>query len=70
MYEIKGYYDSSFRGLAESTETNFEDMARSYIWEYANKGYFIEVKTPDGVERHTPDEVLALYNDGELDIEL
>lgn len=60
-YAIRGYYGKNFSGLAESIETWSEEMASDTVWEYANKGYFIEVDSPDGIERFNPDYVLSQY---------
>lgn len=57
VYEVLGYYGKNFSGLAESCFTWSEEIALDKSWEYAARGLYIIVRSPDGEERYTPEEI-------------
>lgn len=70
VYRVTCYYGTNFSGIAETYESNSEEMTRCYVWEKANQGFYIAVDGPDGIERYTPEEIQSLYYEGEFDFAL
>lgn len=63
VYRVTGYYDSMFRGVAENHDTIYKHAAIETAIEYANKGYYVEIQSPENMtgDRYTPDEILERW---------
>jgi hypothetical protein len=51
LYEIKGYYDSNFRGLEASDVAYDLDDAFEIAWEYLSNGDYVEIVDTDTGKR-------------------
>lgn len=60
VYRVTGYYDSNYRGVADTHDTIYEYAAIETAIEYANKGYYVKIQTPENMtgDRYTPDEII------------
>lgn len=70
-YYIATYYDSDYRGLEDSKETNDIEEAKDTVWEYLNHGGFVLILNHNNksgkVKRMDlyPDELLNIDDGGE-----
>lgn len=67
-YYVTTYYDSCFRGCEDACAICNESTLIDYIWEKAQKGFFITIETPTWYIDLSPDKVIELGDNGELAI--